>query len=402
MTILVADDDPVARKVLSTFLRQSNYDVVVAEDGLSALRVMTEPGAPQIAVLDWMMPGLSGPELCTKLRQHTFEIQPYLLILTSRKEKSDLAAALDAGADDFISKPFNILELQARLRLAMRHLQQQTELRNRIAELERQLAAGRGQPAQPAAEAAPAAPEISEPARPTGVAALEKHQIDTVVAGAMRHCGEPNMPFRMAQGNPQARVVAWASLLLTKEQQWLDMFLEVDDASRRQLCSNFGYEQPDRDAARSICSRMQLSLRESLRSVLQAMGGEVMAPLPVHALGYPERLNPLLTEEPALRHHYKLGSAIVTVTFVTHASPRLEKAAGQLRPFDLLAEAYPPATTHQVPLLHAGVVLKENLIEKLREFSELTVGEVPAVPVHSPSPLSRHFIRLSASVGLAI
>ncbi len=402
MTVLVADDDGVARKVLSTFLRQSNYDVVLAEDGLSAFRAMTGPGAPQIAVLDWMMPGLTGPELCAKLRQHPFEIQPHLLILTSLKEKSELATALDAGADDFLTKPFNILELQARLRVAARTVHHQNELRERIAGLERELIATREQrraapPPAPTTEKT----ETAQPTHATGVAALERHQIDTVMAGAMRHCGEPNTPRRASHGIPHARVVAWSGLLLTKEQQWLDLFLETDEASLRSLCSNLGYAETDGDAAQAICTRMQASLRESLRSVLRAMGSEVIAPFAVQPLADPDRLDPLAAEATVIRHHYKLGAALVTLAFVTQPSPRGEKPAAKLQTLDVLAEPYPPATTHRVPLLRAGVVLKEHLIQKLCEFSELTAGEVPLVPVHAPSPLARHFLRAGNRVGLA-
>src|ERR1700690_1597564 len=99
MKILVVDDDPVARKVLNAFLTQSNYDVDVVEDAEQALDAMQEEDAPPIAIIDWQMPGMDGLELCAALREMDLPLQPYLFILHTKKDKNDIAQALDAGAD---------------------------------------------------------------------------------------------------------------------------------------------------------------------------------------------------------------------------------------------------------------------------------------------------------------
>lgn len=161
MKILVVDDGAVTRRVLDTFLKQSGHEVVVVEDGPAAFSALTAPDAPHVAIIDWMMPDITGPELCTKLCAHPFAIRPYLLILTGRNEKRDIVAALDAGADDFISKPFNIEEMQARLRVAERHVRLQLHYQRRLAELEEKLAR-HAEPVAPTTE--PAAKSDPAPA----------------------------------------------------------------------------------------------------------------------------------------------------------------------------------------------------------------------------------------------
>ncbi len=94
------------------------------------------PGAPLLAILDWGMPGLEGPEVCRKVRAATLRLQPYLVMLTARHTPEDLAEALEAGADDFLSKPFNRVELMARLHAGMRILNLHRALTDRIQELE--------------------------------------------------------------------------------------------------------------------------------------------------------------------------------------------------------------------------------------------------------------------------
>jgi two-component system, cell cycle response regulator len=127
MKILVADDDPVSRLALKTFLTKWGDDVVVAKDGAEASRLLLEPEGPKLAILDWMMPGADGVEICRQVRELAAEPYVYILILTARDSPDDIIAALEAGADDYLSKPFVPAELKARLLTGRRifDLQQQ-------------------------------------------------------------------------------------------------------------------------------------------------------------------------------------------------------------------------------------------------------------------------------------
>ncbi len=136
MKVLIAEDERVARKVLEAFLLKEKYEVVLAEDGASALKCALTFTEPYIAILDWVMPGLTGPQVCVCLRSPKLKIRPYIIVLSARTDKGDIAAVLDAGADDFLTKPFNQVELMARLRVAGRSLQYHSELRQQIVQLE--------------------------------------------------------------------------------------------------------------------------------------------------------------------------------------------------------------------------------------------------------------------------
>lgn len=126
--ILIADDSIVSRHLLEATLRKWGYDVAVACDGAEALRVLQEPDAPALAILDWVMPGMTGPEVCRQIRQQGKEQYTYILLLTSKSLKEDLIAGMEAGADDYITKPFDQHELKVRLRAGTRIVELQTEL----------------------------------------------------------------------------------------------------------------------------------------------------------------------------------------------------------------------------------------------------------------------------------
>lgn len=128
MKILIADDSIVSRHLLEATLRKWGYEVVVACDGLEALELMQRENAPNLAILDWMMPGMTGLEVCGRLRQRAREPYTYILLLTSKSQKEDLIEGMDAGADDYITKPFDQHELQVRLRAGTRLVDLQAEL----------------------------------------------------------------------------------------------------------------------------------------------------------------------------------------------------------------------------------------------------------------------------------
>jgi len=126
--ILIADDSIVSRHLLEATLRKWGYDVMVACDGEEALEMLQLDDAPALAILDWMMPGMTGLEVCRRVRQRAREPYTYILLLTSRSQKEDLIEGMEAGADDYITKPFDQHELQVRLRAGTRLVDLQAEL----------------------------------------------------------------------------------------------------------------------------------------------------------------------------------------------------------------------------------------------------------------------------------
>lgn len=118
--VLIAEDDAVSRLVLQGLLPKWGYEVVAVDNGISAWNILREPDAPKLCILDWMMPGLDGPALCRKVRATERGSLLYIVLLTARSAKEDLVEGMNAGADDYVGKPFDRQELQVRLRAGAR------------------------------------------------------------------------------------------------------------------------------------------------------------------------------------------------------------------------------------------------------------------------------------------
>jgi two-component system cell cycle response regulator len=128
MKVLIADDDPISRLVVERSLRKWGYDVVAVSDGNAAHQALLADDTPRLAVLDWMMPGFTGPDLCHEVRQRVGRPYTYLLLVTSREGKEDVISGLTAGADDYLTKPVHPEELHARLRVGVRILELEDKL----------------------------------------------------------------------------------------------------------------------------------------------------------------------------------------------------------------------------------------------------------------------------------
>ena len=131
MKILIADDDPCSLLYLRSALEDWGYEVVTAADGTTANELLQQIDAPKLAILDWMMPGMDGTEICRVLRNPPSDHYTYVIMLTARSEVEFIVEAMNAGADDFLSKPFNMEELQVRLRAGTRIIDLQQELRQK-------------------------------------------------------------------------------------------------------------------------------------------------------------------------------------------------------------------------------------------------------------------------------
>jgi two-component system, cell cycle response regulator len=128
MRILIADDESVSRLMLRSLLAKWGYDVVSAEDGDAAWENLKSPESPRMALLDWMMPGQNGVDVCRALRKTRPEPYTYILLLTAKDAKESVVEGLDSGADDYLTKPFNPQELKARIRVGLRLLELEDKL----------------------------------------------------------------------------------------------------------------------------------------------------------------------------------------------------------------------------------------------------------------------------------
>src|SRR3954464_7950107 len=136
MHVLIAEDDRVTGEILARTLQRWSYSTTVVSDGAQAWERLRTAAAPTLAILDWMMPEMDGPDVCRRIRQQRPDANMYLLLVTARETRSDVVAGLDAGADDYIIKPFDPEELRARVAVGVRVLGLQQKLAERVAELQ--------------------------------------------------------------------------------------------------------------------------------------------------------------------------------------------------------------------------------------------------------------------------
>jgi DNA-binding response OmpR family regulator len=128
MRVLVAEDNPVVQSLLRSLLTKWGYEVVLVRSGAEAWEVLQQDAGVRLAILDWMMPGLDGIEVCRRVRAQPGNRYVYVILLSARAEQEDIVQALEAGADDYITKPFHAGELRARMRSAVRVVQLEESL----------------------------------------------------------------------------------------------------------------------------------------------------------------------------------------------------------------------------------------------------------------------------------
>ncbi len=405
MKILVADDDRIARKVLRAFLEDASYQVVLAEDGKQAVELLMAADAPPIVILDWVMPGMSGPEVCAKLRVARLGFRPYVLMLSAKNDKNEVVAGLDAGADDFLSKPFNLAELLARLRVAQRMVEYELDLHKKIAELEAleqrhhllgELIAhnpggGHGEAGAGAATETPPAPP-AEPAPPQPL--LPPDQIASLASAALEQFGLGDVhAIEPAAGYspPRETFSAWVALIATDQKRWFDLVLEAEPTVVASLLE----KTLNRSAAGSTSKKAFLAealtiVSSALRSELRQRGCETLMPYLSRGVRLDHVRQRLPLPKDVCPIHLDLAGHAVRLTVIEQPAPYRQKTSPQLRLDDVLAEAYPPTRVHEVPLLNRGAILNERYIEKITTFAEATSEQHP-IPVYSATPLAAFF-----------
>ena len=194
MRILIADDDAILRRVLEAALVKWGYDVVVTCDGTQAWQALQREDAPQLAILDWMMPGMDGIELCRKIREAPNLKPTYVIILTAKGSREDIVAGLEAGADDYITKSFDHEELRARVSVGARIARYETVLAEKNSALERY------------------ASQMEELAEERSKQLLHTERMATVGLLSAGIAHEINNPTASISGNAQIQAEFWEKL----------------------------------------------------------------------------------------------------------------------------------------------------------------------------------------------
>lgn len=409
MKVLIADDEGVTRRMLSGLLAQEGYDVVLTEDGTSALKTALNMKEPYVAIFDWMMPGLSGPQLCLCLRSPKLKIRPYLIVLSAKTDKGDVAAALDSGADDYLPKPFNPIELLARLRVAARTLQHQRDLQQQIAQLDivvqrynllGEIVAQQGENRV----AKPLVPEAAKPA-PTAASAptaqsaaparhdLSPRESDAIMQRIIGELGFGNVGvIATVTGNIYAKseLIAWTGFILEGEQVWFDLLLEVDQAAMAMIFEQTMGRRPASEQERwNFLAETHTIVGAGIKTALANKGATVLTPVLSRVMRTKDHhLPPEAVRE---SHRYALAGGSIGLTIIRHECPLRKKSTASLQVTDIMAEAFPPPEINEVALLSKGAVLTERFIEKLTALDEVAEEKL-AVPVYACSPLARYVL----------
>ena len=139
MKIMIAEDDLTSRTLLTAVLKKQGHEVEATMNGAEAWRAMQQPDAPRLAILDWMMPELDGVEVCRRIRTLQTDQPPYIIMLTAKSEKKNIVTGLEAGADDYLAKPYDPGELYARVEVGRRMLELQAAMADKVQELQNAL-----------------------------------------------------------------------------------------------------------------------------------------------------------------------------------------------------------------------------------------------------------------------
>jgi DNA-binding response OmpR family regulator len=407
MQALVIDDDPSTQKIMKLLLEKSGYEPMIFSDGQTGCSAALSSEAPSLIIVDWMLPDVDGLAVCRKLRAANLKTRPYIVFLTSKKERSDAVAGLDAGADDFISKPFNVAELQARLRVAQRTIEYQRDLVKRTEELEAhvqrtQLRGERSEklntqeesflPATTAAVMFPAA-SVKIEMRPTDFSnqeiryLLSSTLVDMrlVLEAARRRNGAEPLSLKGCD------YTAWSGLLLGNDNAWLDIMVGLKAAALAALFERaLDRKATGESELRYFLSAIVRAIAMGFMRTLEKRCGGVLHPLmsrTVKVVTGNELPPPPADSKP---YDLVIEGQSVQLTLASQDCPVRELAPAALRELDVLAEQFPSKAVSEVPMFLNGVVLTPRFIEKLISHVEASqLGDL--VRIHRPSGMAQFF-----------
>ena len=412
LKVLIAEDDHLSRTVLATCLRGAGYELQLFDNGIDALRALEAVEEPVVALLDWMLPGLDGPDICRRLRAGVRKVRPYIIIVSAKNRSNEIAAGLDAGADDFLCTPVLAEELLARMRVAGRTLRYQLELQKQIEKFEvlaerysllGEIVAQQLQPRENVALETEVLAEMdaqtaTPPPAPTRLDNLwfAAGEIETLVPRALTDLGLAANPAVAPAGERSsgvASLMAWAGFIDPVRHRWIDLLLEIDPKGAALV-----YQRALRRTAGSprellgFLDEIHTVISATLRAALQAKGCPTLAPL-LSCTRQRDLWDPALRippERDAFR--FDLGGAMLDLIAVCYpCEPQLRPPA-DLHPQEILAAAYPPDGSDGTILLPACTALDRNSLDRIRQYTA-SQAEPPPVPVYPLTPVALHFQR---------
>ena len=410
MRVLVVDDEPTAQKVMQLFLTRSGYTPIIHSEGSKVLEVAQSDDPPPIIVLDWMMPGADGLSLCKDLRAAKLKSRPYIFMLSSKTSRDDVAVALDAGADDYVTKPFHINELQARLRVARRTVEYQRELQRHIEDNEslnqRNSLLGELISKQQPVPPAPPPPSVvpaPQPAGDTTVLPIAKtdvafgtHEVRFLLSATLMELrlALERVTLRADVAEPRlANYGAWSALLVHSQSVWLDLVLLArGDAMGKLFAQSLGRLSASMSENEVFFAELARVVGLGFVRTLNARHASAVQPLLSRTLNFNGRSGlPALPLETKLYDLVIEGQEVQLLVMVSGGA-YLQVPPSLLRESDILAEPYPPTSRTEVPIFKEGVAMTPRFIDKLVDQMEVEPPDW-TLPIYRPSPLAKFFQR---------
>ena len=408
MKVLILDEDPNAQKILGALLQRNHCEAIICTDEAEGLRLVLEKDAPHIVLCDWKQPRPNAPEFSKKLRAEKTLIRPYLIILTTKSSKEEVAEGLDAGADDYIIKPFNLIEIQARLRVAKRSIEYQIALQNEADEARaiserNQLLAEMLRNQQSAKvpsimqTAATAVSAVKQAAQANKIGEFGQYELRYMVSAALLELKLVLESTHQRLVPPQlskAEFCAWSPILLQREGLWIDIILSGSLNDAATLFEKSLKRKPSGNSETlAFLAEITRIIAGAFMRTLQLKDPQTIAPLSTRAL-MPFLVGPMPGLGHANRSHdLCIEGKNLSLTIAHHACPCTEIEQANLRELDILEGPIPPHSVSETPQFHAGTLLTRRFVEKLREQSELTRFDYMA-SIRRPSSLARYFNNL--------
>ncbi len=381
MKILIAEDDPNTGQFLKIILNKVGYDVVLAINGNQAWEILQQEDSPKLVILDWMMPGISGVELCQKLRATNEHIRTYIILLTAKTEKNDVIIGLKAGADDYITKPFNRIELIARLKVGERSLEIQSQLIQRIQNLEEMVRRNQllGQAlrnqSKPKTRSLPNNCGMDHILMNTldemGVKSLKVHNEATVQNGLIPH------------------FVAWTSLYEVQNSTSIDLKIEISEASAKALYTKI--VKDTKFSEEKILDIMIEVLNMTLancKTVFNQNGIQILTPFIPKAMTIVNFPSNSYEKENAKEFYFEGQDISFKLEVIEQLSPIEQKSLNELQPLQVVAKPVCWPGNKDRIILNKGILLNEFYILKLRDVLHRQDQEL-TVSVYQPSQLSQ-------------
>ncbi|MBI3874955.1 MAG: response regulator [Verrucomicrobia bacterium] len=372
LRILIADDEEISRRIVERQLHDLGHELILANDGEAAWALIQKGLTPDIAILDWNMPGLSGIELCRRLVEFRAARPLYVLMLTGRSGEEPEVQALEAGADSFLTKPTSTAKLQARVRAAERLLARLHEANNK-----------------PAPADAPA--KAVQPAQPKNPADELADSVSSVLIGpGFQAVTEPAPDLHAALDFGQA---VWTALLLPDQGVWVDLIVETTDVSVRPLQTTFlGTATPSSDGPMGPLADVLHIIRSSVCGSLRAKDITTIAPLLYKAMTS-RHLATTVGETPAKwkkTFANEAGIALRISAWLT-LEPIVRKPLRQIRMRDVLTESLASPINPEIVLVNKGALVTRRIWDLLAEIARSAPPNF-GVSCMSPSALGEQFV----------